>query len=199
VRCGRIAASEPTIAASIQVAALGARAPENRQSARGQKWQPCSGDKEDFIRVGALDLSAWGKATDVDIAGIRGMRAGDEPGLSGNRRSVRDISCRSRRRRFGSWAGRSILRGRFRCWGRRWSRSGGKLRLSGLSSLIAKSILCCRSVRAAFAPAFAGCKHNQECGGGHDPVRSFHGDSFFKNARLMDNLQCKSSVRPAGK
>jgi hypothetical protein len=182
VRCGRIAASEPTNAVPIQAAALGARAPENRQSARGQKWQPCSGDKEDFIRVGALDLSAWGKATDVHIAGIRGMRAGDEPSLSRNRRSVRDIPCRScrggRRLRRGSWCG--ILRRRLGGGGWRWSRSGGKLRLCGLSSLIAKSILCCRSVRAALAAALTGCKHNQERGGGHDPVRRFHGDSFSK-------------------
>ena len=102
--CGRFlptAVSAPRHADSSLVVAIATPARANRQSGRGQKWRPCSGDKEDFIRVGALDLSSWGKSAHVNVAGVGRVRAGHEPGLSGDRRSIRDVSrrsCRGHRR-----------------------------------------------------------------------------------------------------
>jgi hypothetical protein len=154
----------------------------NRQSGRGQEWRPRSGDKEDFIRVWALDLSSWGKTAHVNIAGVGRMRAGHKSGLSWDRRSIGDVSRRSCRRgrcrlRRGSRGG--ILRRRF---GRRsWCRSGrriGELGLCRLGPLITKPVRSGRSISAGLAAALTGCKHDQECGGGDDPVRRFHGDNF---------------------
>ena len=134
----------PTHADSSLVAATAAPARANRQSDRGQKWRPCSGDKENFIRVGALDLSSWGKTAHVNVAGVGRVRAGYESGLSGDRRSVRDFPCRScrgcRRLRRGTRGG--ILRGRG--LGRRsWCRSRrriGELGLRRLGPLVAEPI-----------------------------------------------------------
>lgn len=188
--------SAPTHADSTLVAAIVTPARANRQSVPGQKWQPCSGDKEDFIRVWALDLSSWGKSAHINVAGVGRVWAGHESGLSGDGGSIGNVSrrgCRGRRRLWRGTRG-SILRRR-RLGRRSWCRSGrriGELGLRRLSPLIPEPVRGGRSISAALAAALTGCKHDQECSGGDDPGRRFHGDSFTKHARLGAKLQCKS-------
>lgn len=156
--------------------------PANRRSAPGRKWRPCSGDEENFIRVGALDLGAGGKSTHIDITGVRSMRTCHEARLSRNRSAVGNISRGSCGNScLWSRTGRRVLRRPFRrrTWGRgRWSVS--KLGLRARASLIAEPVLTAGSVGTAFAPTFAGCERNQECCGGHNPVRRFHSDDPLK-------------------
>ena len=188
--------SAPTLEGSSLGAAIAAPARANRQSGRGQEWRPCSGDKEDFIRVWALDLSSWGKSAHVNVASVRRVRAGHESDLPWDRRPVGNVSgrsCRGRRRlRRGRWSGILRRRGLGR---RSWCRSGrriGELGLRRLGPLVAEPVGSRRSIRAALAAALTGCKHDQECGGGDDPVRRFHGGNFTKHARLDAKLQFKS-------
>ena len=79
----------------ISAAILAEPTPANRQSAPGRRWRPCSGDKEDFIRVGALDLGAWRKSAHVNVAGVGRVRARHKTCFSGNRSAVRVCRVRS--------------------------------------------------------------------------------------------------------
>jgi hypothetical protein len=193
--------SAPTHAPSSLVAAIATRARANRQSGPGQKWRPCSGDQEDFIRVWALDFGSWGKSTDVNVACIGGVRASHESGLSWDRSSIGNISRRScrGRRRFGRRSRGGILRRRrLRC--RRRCRSGrriGELGLRRLGPLIAEAVRGGRSRSAALAAALTGCKHDQECGGGHDPVRRVHGDSSLNTHDCTPS--CNANLAPAAR
>ena len=195
-----MAGNAPTIAGSILVAAIATPARANRQSGPGQKWRPCSGDKEDFIRVGTLDLGSGRKTAHVDVAGVRGVRAGHESCFSWHLAFRRECLAP------GLW--RPLSRG--------WALARY---LAAWASIRQRELVSAWAARRQTGSGWIESLDSQNDSGRAPDKRCFRsrfdrlqarpkvrwrsrsraksslGDSFTKNAPLEAKLQCKSCSR----